>query len=117
MPLESGSSKATISSNIGTEIKAGKPAPQAAAIAYSKARGDSAISAHCDKLDAIADACVSLGRRMDGVEKRRADAGPTLAWTTEAVMARAAEDKKAWAKELERRAQVAAKKAQGSGTK
>lgn len=38
MPLKPGSSKATISKNIATEIRAGKPAKQAAAIAYSKAR-------------------------------------------------------------------------------
>ena len=37
MPLKSGSSKKTIASNIRTEIKAGKPPKQAAAIAYSKA--------------------------------------------------------------------------------
>jgi hypothetical protein len=40
MPLKEGSSSETISSNIATEIKAGKPQDQAAAIAYSKARGD-----------------------------------------------------------------------------
>lgn len=37
MPLDKGSSKATISHNIETEIKAGKPPKQAAAIAYSEA--------------------------------------------------------------------------------
>ncbi len=37
MPLESGSSKETISKNIATEINAGKPKDQAVAIAYSKA--------------------------------------------------------------------------------
>jgi hypothetical protein len=36
-PLKKGSSKATISSNIKTEIAAGKPKAQAVAIAYSKA--------------------------------------------------------------------------------
>jgi hypothetical protein len=45
MPLKSGSSKETISSNIGTEINAGKDPKQAAAIAYSKARGDEAEDA------------------------------------------------------------------------
>jgi len=37
MPLKRGSSKKTISDNIATEIRAGKPPKQAAAIAYSKA--------------------------------------------------------------------------------
>mgnify|MGYP001766333839 CR=1 FL=1 len=37
MPLKSGKSKATIKSNIKTEIAHGKPVKQAAAIALSKA--------------------------------------------------------------------------------
>ena len=37
MPLKSGKSKATIESNIKTEIAAGKPAKQAVAISLSKA--------------------------------------------------------------------------------
>lgn len=43
MPLLEGSSKKTIGKNIATEIRAGKDPKQAAAIAYSKARGDSDI--------------------------------------------------------------------------
>lgn len=38
MPLKQGKSKATISENIATEVRAGKPVKQAAAIAYSVAR-------------------------------------------------------------------------------
>jgi hypothetical protein len=38
MPLKKGSSRAAISSNIKTEVQAGKPPKQAIAIAYSVAR-------------------------------------------------------------------------------
>jgi hypothetical protein len=37
MPLKSGKSKAVVSSNIKTEMAAGKPQKQAVAIAYAKA--------------------------------------------------------------------------------
>ena len=39
MPLKKGSSRKTVSSNIRTEIAAGKPQRQAIAIALSTARG------------------------------------------------------------------------------
>lgn len=65
MPLETGSSKATIGKNIATEMHAGKPQKQAIAIAFNKAglsrhdacpqhgymdacrRGDAAGMTHC----------------------------------------------------------------------
>ncbi len=44
--LQTGNNQATISKNIKTEVKAGKPVKQAAAIAYSKAGGDAEGPAH-----------------------------------------------------------------------
>jgi hypothetical protein len=38
MPLKKGYSKATIGKNIRSEVRAGRPAKQAVAIAYSTAR-------------------------------------------------------------------------------
>lgn len=38
MPLKRGASRKTIAANIRTEVKAGKPVRQAAAIAYAVAR-------------------------------------------------------------------------------
>ena len=61
MPLATGSSRAVISRNIATEIRAGKKPAQAEAIAFSKARGDS-VAARVDAMVAATDALV---RRMD----------------------------------------------------
>ncbi len=38
MPLKKGTSKATFSKNVATEVKAGKPVKQAVAIAYAEKR-------------------------------------------------------------------------------
>ena len=56
MPLEQGSSRASISKNIATEIKAGKKPDQAAAIAYSiagKSRAKDSASCIADALNGM----------------------------------------------------------------
>ena len=52
MPLETGSSRAAISHNIATEIRAGKPPKQAAAIAYREAgeRRDAVVHSYFDAI-------------------------------------------------------------------
>ena len=62
MPLEAGKSKEDISKNIATEVNAGKPVKQAAAIAYSKARGD--------KVDRLLDCAGKMMDRADSLFKR-----------------------------------------------
>ena len=68
MPLKEGSSRETISQNIATEIRAGKPPKQAAAIAYSKARGDDVTGIHtfmdaCARGDSAAIAAWQKGQK------------------------------------------------------
>ena len=98
MPLESGSSQATISKNIATERRAGKPEKQAIAIAENKARGDADMSSipvgasdgetkragrlmDAEMLSRVADAGISIvnriAKRMDR-EMCRLDAEPDI---------------------------------------
>ncbi|MDE2102511.1 MAG: hypothetical protein KGL39_35015 [Patescibacteria group bacterium] len=81
MPLESGKSRETVSRNIETEMKAGKPQKQAVAIALNKARGDS------PKMDALCDAAAEFSKRVDGIAARmdglaRVDAKPKPNYST-----------------------------------
>lgn len=75
MPLKSGSSQATISSNIREMVKAGHPVKQAAAAAYRKARGDElskAISAGEREAEGQRQAKALLeGKRVSGRDRGR----------------------------------------------
>jgi hypothetical protein len=70
MPLEKGSSQETISKNISTEIEAGKPPKQAAAIAYSKAGESKAKSSKDSQPFTITEPSAGMpqykGRDLDG---------------------------------------------------
>jgi hypothetical protein len=66
MPLQSGSSKETISKNISEMVKSGHPQKQAVAAALSNAR-----KSDSEKLDAIADGVAYLTKRMDAYSARR----------------------------------------------
>lgn len=85
MPLESGSSRGAISSNIATEVRAGKDPKQAAAIAYAKARGDDghvtigkgpmsrveSVEMMMDALQCAADQVSNLAERVDALRARK----------------------------------------------
>jgi hypothetical protein len=68
MPLKEGSSRETISENIATERRAGKPEDQAVAIAMSKAG-----KSRGDDVRKIADAVGKLVGRFDAHVARRKD--------------------------------------------
>jgi 8-oxo-dGTP pyrophosphatase MutT (NUDIX family) len=76
MPLLSGSSQETISKNIETEIRAGKPPKQAAAIAYSKARGDTGDAANVIRAAGI----LFLDPEGNALFLRRADGDRSGHW-------------------------------------
>lgn len=70
MPLEPGTSHEVISRNIATERNAGKSASQAAAIAYSVARGDS----DADPVPAKAAGILFISPQGNGLFLKRSDA-------------------------------------------
>jgi 8-oxo-dGTP pyrophosphatase MutT (NUDIX family) len=79
MPLRSGRSKAALSQNIATEVRAGKPPKQAEAIAFAKARGDAPFAQSMQAMDAFAD---DLKSRIAGamqLYERGATAGESQA--------------------------------------
>ena len=74
MPLESGSSQATISHNIKEMRAAGHPEAQAVAAAEhnaDKSRHDGLDGLDGSALDAVLDAVRGLSERMDAMERRR----------------------------------------------
>ena len=87
MPLQEGSSRSTISANIATEIRHGKDPKQAAAIAYSKARGDSSSVPAFDpvKLDTVLKAVDALMIRADAFFNRRHHRGKDIRPDAETV--------------------------------
>ena len=71
MPLETGSSRAVIGRNIATEVKAGKPANQAAAIAYSKAgQADAAAREFVLSVVVVDKNHSMVSRRKEEISKR-----------------------------------------------
>lgn len=80
MPLEEGKSQEVISRNIATEIRHGHDPKQAAAIAYSKARGD--------KLSAACDSAARLSARCDAADEMyaTADAEGERLWRVRGTM-------------------------------
>lgn len=77
MPLKSGSSREVVFENIAAERNAGKPAAQAEAIAFSKARGDSKWGSRLDAACAVVE---GLSKRVDAASAK-ADATNVFAAT------------------------------------
>lgn len=87
MPLESGSSRGVISSNIATEVRAGRDPKQAAAIAYAKSREDAdhdhvavgkgplsrvvSVGMMMDAVKCMADQVEELAKRVDSMRSAR----------------------------------------------